>query len=337
MSIESSVPFGANRGRPSLPPYPNSWYRVAFSHEVPRGTVKSVSAFGRDLVVFRGEDGELGVLDAYCPHLGAHLGHNGRVENNAVVCPFHAWSFDKGGECTKIAYCDKIPKRARAEAFEVDERNGMVFVYHHDRGQAPAARVPEIPELSDPDWLPYRSITVPVRAHVQDMGENAVDAPHFQVVHGTKDVPDIARVEVSDDRFVTRLVDHFDFFGKSRPVDIEISIYQPGFTTVRIGLFMKVLIVTTTTAVSEDLTTQTHSIVVRRGRVPLLARLFRWFFMREIRRQLEQDRQVLDYKRYNEVPVLCAEDGPVMKYRRWFSRFYSDQTRASRRRLDVVG
>lgn len=337
MKAEKLVPFGANRGRPVLPPFPNSWYRVAFSNELPRGGVKSVSAFGRDLVVFRGEDGQLGALDAYCPHLGAHLGMNGKVEGDSVVCPFHAWGFDKRGECTKIAYCDKIPKKARAEAFEVDERNGMVFIHHHDRGEAPRTRVPEIPEVNDPDWLPYRSLTVPVRAHVQDMGENAVDAPHFRVVHGTKEVPEITRTEATDDAFVTRLVDHFDFFGKTRPVDVEISIYQPGFTTVRIGLFMKVLILTTTTAVSEDLTLQTHSILVKRSRIPLLARLFRWFFTREIRHQLEQDRQVLDYKRYNDVPVLCAEDGPVMKYRRWFSRFYSEPTRASRRRLDVVG
>ena len=29
--------------------------------------------------MFRGEDNSVGVADPYCPHLGAHLGHGGRV------------------------------------------------------------------------------------------------------------------------------------------------------------------------------------------------------------------------------------------------------------------
>lgn len=46
---------------------------MADSSEVPIGAIKNVHFWGRDLVVFRGQDGRVGVLDAYCPHLGAHL------------------------------------------------------------------------------------------------------------------------------------------------------------------------------------------------------------------------------------------------------------------------
>ena len=34
------------------------------------------------------------MLDAYCPHLGAHLAEGGRVQGESVRCPFHAWEFD---------------------------------------------------------------------------------------------------------------------------------------------------------------------------------------------------------------------------------------------------
>src|SRR5437868_5733120 len=40
-----------------VPPFPNGWFRVAFSDELPPGSVKAVKYFGSDLVIFRGEDG----------------------------------------------------------------------------------------------------------------------------------------------------------------------------------------------------------------------------------------------------------------------------------------
>ena len=53
---------------------PNCWFHVSYSDELKLGEVKPVHYFGRDLVLFRGEDGKAVCLDAYCPHLGAHLG-----------------------------------------------------------------------------------------------------------------------------------------------------------------------------------------------------------------------------------------------------------------------
>jgi len=53
------------------PPYPNGYYRVANSTDLPKGKVIPVSCCNRELVLFRGElSGEVGCLDAFCPHLG---------------------------------------------------------------------------------------------------------------------------------------------------------------------------------------------------------------------------------------------------------------------------
>ena len=72
-----------------MPSFPVGWFQVAYSEDLDVGAVVPLHYFGQHLVLFRGED-QLGLLDAYCPHLGAHLGHGGR-EGNSVVCPFHAW------------------------------------------------------------------------------------------------------------------------------------------------------------------------------------------------------------------------------------------------------
>ena len=58
-------------------PMPFGWFVVCYSDELAKGEVKPVTYFERELVVWRGEDGAPRVLDAYCPHLGAHLGYGG--------------------------------------------------------------------------------------------------------------------------------------------------------------------------------------------------------------------------------------------------------------------
>ena len=47
-------------------------------------------------------------MDAYCPHLGAHLGHGGRVEGGAVRCPFHAWLWGGDGRCLEVPYATVV-------------------------------------------------------------------------------------------------------------------------------------------------------------------------------------------------------------------------------------
>ena len=71
-------------GRYPFPAYPNGWFRMAYSAELAVGEVAPLHFLGRDLVLFRDEEGEAHVLDAFCPHLGAHLGIGGRVEGRAL-------------------------------------------------------------------------------------------------------------------------------------------------------------------------------------------------------------------------------------------------------------
>ena len=53
---------------------PMGWFQVLYSHELAIGDAIPVEYFGQELVVFRTEAGEAKVVDAFCPHMGAHLG-----------------------------------------------------------------------------------------------------------------------------------------------------------------------------------------------------------------------------------------------------------------------
>ena len=61
---------------------PTGWFQIAYSDQIRPGEVKPLEYFDTDFVMFRTEDGQLCVLDAFCPHLGAHLGHGGKVRGS---------------------------------------------------------------------------------------------------------------------------------------------------------------------------------------------------------------------------------------------------------------
>lgn len=49
-----------------MPPvYPNGWYKLCRADELPIGGVKRIELLGLRLALFRGEDGKVGLLDAY--------------------------------------------------------------------------------------------------------------------------------------------------------------------------------------------------------------------------------------------------------------------------------
>ena len=84
------------------PFYPNGWLPILESSALKKSQILPIFAFGNDLVAFRSTAGKVTVLDAYCPHLGAHLGYGGRVIGDTVNCPFHGWVFNQSGDCVDI-------------------------------------------------------------------------------------------------------------------------------------------------------------------------------------------------------------------------------------------
>ena len=81
---------------------PTGWFQIAWSADVPIGTVKPLRYFGDDLVIFRGMNGQVSVLDAHCQHLGANLAHGGCVVEGGIQCPFHGWVWSGEGRNVRI-------------------------------------------------------------------------------------------------------------------------------------------------------------------------------------------------------------------------------------------
>jgi phenylpropionate dioxygenase-like ring-hydroxylating dioxygenase large terminal subunit len=181
-----------HRGRFPFP-VPNGWFIVAMSDELGPKAVMPIYAFGRELVIFRAEDGTPRCFDAHCPHLGAHLGVGGQVEGDCLRCPFHGWAFDgESGQCTDIPYDPgtTIPRKASTRAYPTLELNRAIWVWYHANGDAPFYDVPVVAEFGDPDWHEPVVRTFAIRTCAQEMAENNVDRAHFRYVHGTEAIPD---------------------------------------------------------------------------------------------------------------------------------------------------
>jgi phenylpropionate dioxygenase-like ring-hydroxylating dioxygenase large terminal subunit len=133
-------------------PYPNGWYRVCGSSELKKGQVLAITCCGREMVAFRGADSRVGVLHAFCPHLGTHLGHGGTVQGSHLVCPYHSWEFDADGKNHCIPYCGKDmtgSTRVNARKYEVRERLDIVFVWYHAGGKGPEYEMTILDEVDE--------------------------------------------------------------------------------------------------------------------------------------------------------------------------------------------
>jgi phenylpropionate dioxygenase-like ring-hydroxylating dioxygenase large terminal subunit len=305
-----------------FPPFPNGWFQVAYSDELQPGAVLPLEYFGQSLVAFRGADGKACVLNAFCPHLGAHLGHGGRVEGNAIVCPFHAWRFDGCGNCTEVPYAKKIPPKAHMRSWTVCEVNGLVLAWYHAEGLPPNFEIPMLAEVGSDEWTPYERRRWTIRTRNQEMAENAVDSAHFHYLHGTSNMPE-SRAEAEGP-----VLHVFSTTGMSTPrggVDgsVESTSYGFGYSTVRFRGIVETLLVSSMTAIDDEHIDVRFNFTIKKLPDKDVTQGVGKAFIREVSRQLEQDIPIWEHKVYLDRPVLCDGDGPVGLFRKWCRQFYS--------------
>lgn len=94
------------------------------------------------------------MFDAYCEHLGAHLGYGGRVQDDNIVCPFHGWQWNGEGRNVCIPYQDHPNKARRIRTWPVTEANESVFIWHDLEGRDPLYAVPDIKFVHRADEVP---------------------------------------------------------------------------------------------------------------------------------------------------------------------------------------
>ena len=153
------------------------WYWALRAAELKKGQARAINFLGRELVVFRGADGHVAALDAYCSHMGAHLAE-GKVEADGIRCLFHFWKYNAQGNCIEIPCQKSTAGVPPIQTWAVAEAYGLIWIW---AGAQPASALPRVPELEACAFLFGKPF---VKAcHPNVMMINAIDAQHFNSVH----------------------------------------------------------------------------------------------------------------------------------------------------------
>jgi phenylpropionate dioxygenase-like ring-hydroxylating dioxygenase large terminal subunit len=116
------------------------WQPAALTEELsPERPVVPVRLLGENLVLFRDDQGEFGLLGRRCPHRGTDLAY-ARCEDGGLRCVFHGWLFNTAGECLQQPAepeGSRMHTQIRHTSYPVVERNGIVFAYMGE-GATPA-------------------------------------------------------------------------------------------------------------------------------------------------------------------------------------------------------
>ncbi len=299
-------------------PVPCGWFAVSASDALADGEVRAIQYVGRALALFRTESGRAQVLDAYCPHLGAHLGQGGRVVAETLQCPFHAWRFETDGRCAGVPYSERIPTSARVRHFPTIEQNGFVWMWFDPEGGPPEFELPELSEFASPEWVESFRHTWVVRTQIQEMGENGVDSAHFPTVHGSVEVPES---EVSVDGPYRKAVQYTHLnTSKGRASNIiEVHSIGMGFGFTRFTGICDTVSMNLMTPIDAESTEFTVVFLQRAGaQGEGVARAI----CRDLEKQVNEDIPIWENKLYRARPVLCDGDGPITEYRHWCAQFY---------------
>jgi nitrite reductase/ring-hydroxylating ferredoxin subunit len=315
--------------RIDLPPYPRGWFAVGSSDELALGEVRPVRYFGEPLVLFRSEDGAARVFDAYCPHLGAHLGHGGTVQGNELVCPFHGWRFGEDGACTGMPYGKRIPPAAKVRIWEVREKHGVIMVWYSAKGDMPDW---EMPDFDDSNWTPCISRSWTIKGHTQEVCENTADFGHFRFIHQTNIMRPTSEPKIDGPFFTVSMESDPEALVPELRLDHPTTAgngfcFGPGLTAADItakdsGLeAMQRLYVTPV----DERHIELRGVVTvgklddREATIAYAKGLSEAVF-----EQWEADVPIWEHKVYRKTPALNDYESTIAVFRRWYEQFYSE-------------
>lgn len=309
--------------------YARGWHCLGKSEEYTAKPVQ-LNYFGSKLVAYRGEDGQLIVLDGYCPHMGADLSL-GYVEGNSLRCSMHAWRWGSDGVCDDIPYAKNIPPKACIKPWPTLERNGLVYVYNdpEDNPPIPEQLPPVMPECSSGEWSGWEVALIPIHTNCRELVDNMADKAHFGPVHASAAL----KFENTFDRHMC--VQHME--GKSPRLagdsilTTTATYYGPAYMITRMTGEMNGIPVESLLLVSHvPITTESFDL-----RFGVMVKLFPGMSKEDSDAMVKgyvalsqaaffEDVEIWHTKVRVDNPILCDGDGPINKLRQWYNQFYVD-------------
>jgi 3-ketosteroid 9alpha-monooxygenase subunit A len=315
--------------------YPRGWLMVASSAKV-TSVPSEARFFGQDVVLYRGASGRAVMLDAYCPHMGAHLAvgrtsasalHGVQVEGDMIRCPNHGWRFGADGRCNQIPYSSmKITSTLGVRSWRLEERAGCVFVWHDPEGGEPNYELPDFPEWNDARWIRWTIDEVgEVEVHQLELAEHGVDKIHLANVHGADRIightVTFERHRAQTTSTTTSIFEN----GTRSETTIAYSRYTgPALLLAEIEGERPTLLLFCHTPVEDGKVRAFHGVAMRAKNEFITDedRAVHRLLCEQSLYQFNQDLEIFKRKRPTLRVVQIPGDGPFRRYRQWYRQFY---------------
>ena len=141
-----------------------TWYPIASSDDLPFRHVYQGQLLGRELAVWRADDGNVNVWENRCLHRGVRLSI-GINEGGELKCQYHGWRYaNRSAGCTYIPAhpADAPARRIENRTYPVREAYGLIWSAANDD-----APFQPFAEAHLHDWFPLRPM--PINAAPDDV------------------------------------------------------------------------------------------------------------------------------------------------------------------------
>lgn len=320
--------------------FPRGWFMVAEGSEV-SATPSTIHYFGRDFVLYRGKSGTAHMVDAYCPHLGAHLAKNTtsyivrdgqQVEGESIRCPYHGWRFGPDGACDDIPYSKFIPKAACLPTHRIIERAGIIWYWHDPEGQEPDIELPPFAEWDDPSWVRWQVDHLGIiPCHPQEILDNMADAAHMVPVHGSTDCAYFENAFNGPILHQTFGAGHRTLVSSDAVLETDTWYTGPAILQARLTGAYPSLMLICHTPVEDGVVMVWHALMSKAANTPPTQDdiAIAYGYAEAGRLALAQDFEIWANKRPCFNPLQIPADGPFGKVRIWYRQFYNPRARAS--------
>ena len=160
------------------------WNPVYHSGDLKTGRPVPLHIMGETFTLYRGDSGNVHLVEARCPHRGTQLS-SAWVEGDALRCFYHGWKFESDGRCSEqpaeeSRFCDKVPLRV----WPAREYLGLIFAY---LGEGAPPDFPTYPQFEHFQGLVEVDSYMRNCNYAQNM-ENALDMSHVAFTHSNNRV-----------------------------------------------------------------------------------------------------------------------------------------------------
>ena len=180
------------------------WHPIFISSDLEDLPV-AIKILGEELVLFRDQSKQLGLVHKHCPHRQASL-EFGICQKTGISCCYHGWHFDVDGSILDVPgqpehTQDFIKQKVRLGAYPTHEFKGLIFAY-----LGPVDKKPEFPrydslDFEDMKMVPYKA---PFDCNWLQVLDAIVDPIHTSFLHSN-----MSRQQFSEG---FGEVGHIDFF-----------------------------------------------------------------------------------------------------------------------------